>query len=352
MAAVIGRTKHGKSVPILAHILLNAEGQKLRLTGNDLQACSIVEMPCEVSEPGAFTIPGDRLNKLVSGLPTGGQIKIEADDKSAKVRAGRSIYTFAGLPAADFPPAFELRDAQEITLTGKQLQRLLKIPAPAISQEQSRPHICGLFLHHEKGRILACATDGHTLIRTSVEVDIPRFDGIIIPDEACSEIVRLAGDGDVTLRVSSTLIEAESGKRRFVSKIVDATFPDYLPVIPQSAPVPFTVEVSDIDEAITRLAAAGEAERAATIRISWERDSDRILISRRTEFGEGNEEIACDCTGRDAGEIAFQSGYVRRLIEASGGKIARLHFDGPGDPARITSPDDADFVSVIMPCRA
>lgn len=350
LAGVIGRTKNGKNIPILGHVLLDASKGTLRLTGNDLGACSIVEMPCEVSSPGAFTLPCDRLAKLVAGLPAGGQITIDADERVAKVKAGRSSYSFHGLPASDFPDAFKVEEYTEMVLSAKQAQRLFKTPAPCISTESSRPHLNGIFLHHQSGKILSVATDGHTLIRTSVEVDVPQFIGVIIPEDACSEIVKLAGESEVAIRVSARLIEAVVPRRRFISKLIDATFPDYAPVIPQSNPVPFSVEVADVEAAIARLSSAGESS-SPSVKFSWDDDVECLRLQRRGDGGEGAEEIGCICDGRPAGEIGFNGDYVRRILDASAGARVRLYFDGVNSPARVVNPDDPDFVSVIMPMR-
>lgn len=353
MAAIIGRTKHGKNIPILGHVLIEAQGRAIRLTGNDLDSCGVVEVPAEVSRAGAYTINADRLNKLIGGLPSGGQITLELEDGAtvAKVKAGRSVYSFSGLPATDFPDAFTPRDPVEFALTPEQVKRLFKVPAPSILRDgaATRPYLAGIFLHHETGRILACATNGHTLIRTSVAHDASPFIGVIVPESACDEIVRLGSDSDITVRVATSLIEIERGKRRFVSKLIDGTFPDYQMVIPQSNPPAFVIDVKDMDAAVARLMAIGDG---GGVKIAWNAQAETLSLHRHGEHGEGNEIIACDCPGRQhPGEVVFQPEYLRFLIEAAGGETATLHIDGPGDPARITNRNDPDFVSVIMPRR-
>lgn len=353
MAAIIGRTKHGKAIPILGHVLIEAEGQALRLTGNDCEACSVMEIPAEVYRPGSYTVPADRLNKLVAGLPQGGQITFDMPDDgfAPKVRSGRSNYSFAGLPAADFPVAFEVKDPIEFSLTAGQVRRLFKVPAPAITKEEARVYFRGIFLHHEKGRLIAVASDGHTLIRTMVSTDVPKFMGVIVPEAACDEIARLTTDGGVVVSLSGSLIQVRCGKRRFVSKLIDATFPEYQTVIPQSNPPAFKFDVKAMHAAIARMEAVGDGKQKA-VRVAWDASAQTLTLQRRGDSGEASEEIDCDCTGRSApGETAFNIDYISRLIEASGGDVAQFLIDGPGDPARIMNPDDPDFTSVIMPMR-
>jgi DNA polymerase-3 subunit beta len=352
MAAISGRTKHGKNIPILGHVLIEASDASVRLTGNDMSACSVIEIPADVSQPGEYTLPADRLGKLVSGLPLGAQVCVEREGNAplAKIRAGRSAYSFGGLPASDFPGAFTVQDPCELVLTRSEVNRILKVPAPSVCDEAARLYLSGIYLHPERGRLVGVASNGHTLIRTSVDCVAAKFTGVIIPAAACDEIVRLASDGDVTVRVTASLIEVETGKRRFVSKLVDGTFPDYHRTIPQSNPPAFAVDVAELDAALARLAGAGEGGRG--VKFSWDAKAEVLKLQRRTDQGEGNEEIPCDCEGRPSpGEAGFNVDYVRMLIAASGGEVVRLHIDGPGEPARVTNPADADFVSVMMPLR-
>lgn len=353
LAVVIGRTKGASIIPILSHILVEAKGNLLTLTGHDLESCSQVSIAAEVETASSFAMPGDRFNRLIAGLPNGSQVVISADDKNAKVKCGRSSYQFMVLPASDFPGVLEVQDPVELTLSAKQIARLFKTPAPFISQTKDRYYLRGIYLHTVKDKLAACATDGHTLLRTCVEIKPPKFDGVIVPDAACDELVRAAGDAEeVTLQISRSLIAIAAGERRFVSKLIDGNFPaDYERLIPQTTAPAMTTDAEDMSAALARLMAACDPERLPAVRLSWDGKAEQIKAELHTAFGEGDEAIDCNCDGRPPGEIGVQISYLDKLIDALGGEIVTFYINGHDEPLRLENPADTDIVTVVMPCR-
>lgn len=353
LAAVIGHTKGASTIPILTHVLMEAEGKALTLTGNDLDASSQVTIPAEVEAAGSIAMPGDRFSKLVAGLPTGSRLSIAVNDLHAKVRCGRSSYQLNLLPAADFAPPPELKDPVTIDLSGKQLTRLFKTPAPCMLRSEERFYLRGIYLHPAHGKLAACATDGHTLLRAFVDIKPPAFDGVIVPEDACGDLARIAdGDEPVTLQIGKNLIAAECGDRRYISKLVDATFPDYERVIPQSEAPAMTVDSEEMAAALARLVVACDPERTPVVKFAWSSSAESIEASLRTGFGEGEEEVDCECDGRRSpGEVGANIAYVQRLIEALGGERTSFFIDGSQYPIRVENPLDRDLVAVCMPCR-
>lgn len=351
LSVVMGRTKNS-NIPILSHILVEADGSEIKLTGHDLDSCSQVAIAAEVSVPGRAVIPADRLHRLVGGLAEGSQISISADAQRASIRCGRSSYQLALLNPDDFPNVLTLENPVKISLTAKQVARLFKTPAPCALLEKSRVYLQGIYLHGIEKRVAACATDGHTLLRALTDVKAPEFKGVIVPIKSCEEFVRVAGDAETALiEITDNLISIEAGPRRFVSKIIDGTFPDYERVIPSATAPVMTVEAKEVEAALARVIAARDPERPAAVRLSWDDKAESFSISLKTQFGDADEQIDCDCRGRESGEIGVLVEYLGKLIDALGGARVRLFIDGQGDPIRMENPDDPDVVAVLMPCR-
>lgn len=351
LAAVVGQTK-GVNLPILEHVLIAAEKRSVRLTGHNLDSCSTITMPAEVETDGACAIPGDRLNKLVGGLPEGSQVKVETDDKQAKVRAGRSTYSFPILPADDFPAPLTPEGVVNLTLSAAEVRKLFGTPSSCIDQSESRYYLTGIFLLPEKGGLVGVATDGHRLLRSSIKINAPAFEPIIVPEQSCAALVKMVGDDkDVALEISKTLIGATVGEHRFVSKLIDGTFPDYARVIPQATKTPITIDAKDFDAALARLDVA-RGEKSSIVTLSWSGEVETLLLKIETEVGSGSEELDCDCrTKPDDGEIKAQLGYIRTLIDSMGGENIRMHVTDPGSPIRFENPADDSVVSVCTPCR-
>ncbi len=351
LQVVVGRTKGSAAIPILSHVLIEAKGSTITLTGHDLDSCSQVTLPAEVEEAGASAVPADRLSSLIGGLNKGSQVVLTTDDKLAKVRAGRSAYQFGVMPPQDFPDVLTPKDPVTLTLSGVDVGRLFKTPAPCISTEQSRIYLNGIYLHVRDKHLTACATNGHMLLRVAVDVTPPAFEGVIVPDKSCAEFARIAGDSDATLEISKNLIAIQAGERRFVTKLIDATFPDYERVIPQATSPGMTLESAVFDGALARLLAARDPEKFPAVKLSWSKEVEHLSASLQSDFGRGDEQVECDSAERDAGEVGCNGEYMRGLIDAMGGERIKLFIDDPGSPIRIENPDDAGLVAVCMPCR-
>lgn len=350
LKGVSSRTKSGPDIPIFANVLIVAKGNAVTLTSHDGDSCSIVKLAADVDAPGSATIPCARLAQLVTGLPAGGQVVIAVDGATAQVRCGRATYKFNTLPVDQFPEPLTPQDAISFTLSSEQVRHAFKTPAGSMSDEQTRYYLCGICLHPRKKDIVAVSTNGHTLVRVLLPIDGQKFDPIIVPRGAVGEIVSVAGKGEVTVEISKVLLAVESGSRRFVTKLVDGTFPDYERVIPQQQPRAFIVGSKDLDVALARLVAACDPKAAAIVKLSWGSDGP-ITASLRSDYAEGSETIECEHSGAEAGETGMQVAYLRGLIEAADGDVIHLHIAGPGDPVRIENPKAEDFVAVCMPCR-
>jgi DNA polymerase-3 subunit beta len=349
---VVSARAKGNNIPILSHLLIEAEGQSIKITGHDLDSCSQATIPAEVTSGGAVAMPSDRFSRLIMGWPDGSQVVCDTDNVLARVRCGRSSYQFGLLPAADFPLVLTPKDPVTFSLTGKQVARLFKTPDACISQEVSRAYLCGIYLHRMNDRLAAVATDGHTLVRVFSDAQSPKFEGVIVPEKACAEFVRTAGAIDeAQIEVTKNLIAIQAAGRRYVSKLIDGTYPDYPRVIPDAAAPVIAVMREDIDAGLGRLLTARDPELTTVVKLSWRDDVESIDVVLRSKFGEGAEHIDCDCSGRDPGEVGMRLDDIQAVVSAIGGTRLRLFIDGPGDPIRVESPDDADIVGVIMPCH-
>lgn len=351
--AGIAKGRNAANIPILSHVLVEASGSSIRLTGHDLDSCLSLEVPADVEIEGEGALPSDRFSKLVSGLSEGAQLTVDTtvDGQQAHIKAARSSYRFGILPATDFPQPLEPTESISFTLSAAEVLRLFKKPSGCISSEASRHHLCGIFLHKTNKQLAACATDGHTLLRTISKASVPDFDGVIVPDKSCDDIARLASSGEVQFEVGRTLIAAQCGTRRFVSKLVDGTFPDYTRVIPNPTAPFITVATADIEGAVARLLTAGDPKNSRAIKLAWNDDVDTLAMSSVSDTGEGSEQIDCDCPGREASHTGANAEYLQRIATAFDSKRIRFLIDGPGDPIRLEDPDDPDVVAVIMPMR-
>lgn len=351
LAAVIGRTKSTSLIPILSHVLLEAKSNVLTLCGNDLDSSSRTRLAAEVTTPGAGAVPADRLSQLIAGMPSGAQVSFSLEGARLSVRAGRSVYGIPTLPADDFPGMLQADGGDKITLTPAQVERIFGVPEPMVSTEETRPYLCGIFLHTVGKALSGVATDGHRLMRTiAPECKVSDFDSVLIPTRACQEFVRLAKQ-DCEFSLSANIVTLKTGDVEFSTKLIDATFPDYQRVIPQSE-ISFTFDCKDMDAMLARLETIRDKIKSRPIcKMSWLDNPTVATLTVESDAGRGDEQVECDLVERPAGEVGFQVGYLRNIIDAMDCETIRMFIDDPMTPIRIENPADSNVVAVLVPCR-
>ncbi|MGN6463189.1 MAG: DNA polymerase III subunit beta, partial [Pseudolabrys sp.] len=230
------------TIPILANVLLRADKGKLSLKATDLDLEVIETIAAEVSPGGSTTVPAHMFYEIVRKLPEGTQVVLEASGDRAilAIRAGRSRFTLQTLPESDFPDLAAGEMTHKFTLAAKDLKRLIDKTQFAISTEETRYYLNGIYLHvagaAKAQKLRAVATDGHRLAQA--ELDAPKgadgMPGIIVPRKTVGEVQRLIEDldADVSIELSQTKIRFTIGDVVLTSKLIDGTFPDYGRVIP------------------------------------------------------------------------------------------------------------------------
>src|SRR5208282_4655850 len=231
------------TLPILSNVLLRAGNNRLEFTATDLDVSISCSVEARVKKPGATTVPVKRFFGVVREL-TSPEIELEVDEKHAcSVRAGASFYKIHGLSAEEFPPIHALKEDKKITLPQEKFKGMLRKTSFAISTDESRYVLNGIFLSLKEHKMTMVATDGRRLALVDEEVDIPEASQaeLIIPTKTVNELSRLLGEkGDLEIRIgenqaSFTLTDDKGFTILILSKLVEGVYPNYRQVIPSEA---------------------------------------------------------------------------------------------------------------------
>ena len=267
------------TIPILSNVLLNAEGGALTLTATDLDIEISESAPADVARKGSATASALTLYEIVRRLPDGAQVRLELmqEENRLQVSAGRSQFALAVLPEADFPTLSTGDFGVQFTIATSDLARLFDKTRFAMSQEETRYYLNGVYLHAftdgAQKLLRAAATDGHRLAR--LDAPLPagadRMPGVIVPRKAVAELGRLFADADETIdiAVSETKIRFGFGAGHLTSKLIDGTFPDYERVIPKNNSHLLRAETKDFSQAVDRVATIS-ADRTRSIKMAIE----------------------------------------------------------------------------------
>ncbi|WP_140984228.1 DNA polymerase III subunit beta [Asticcacaulis tiandongensis] len=347
------------TIPILSNVLLSAEGSQVSLSATDLDMEMVDVADAIVSVPGQITASAHTLYEIVRKLPEGADVELRyetGEDPRLTVQAGRSRFALPVLPAGDFPVMSADHEGVTYSLLKEDLKRLIDKTRFAVSTEETRYYLNGLYLHTitEDGSayLRAVATDGHRLALA----EIPAPDGsvggagVIIPRKTIDQARRLLDDGagHVELTVSPAKIRFQLGHASLTSKIIDGSFPDYGRVIPKNNDKTMRIETATLSRAVDRVSTIS-AEKSRSVKLAIE--PGRLTLSvRNIEAGQAVEEAEIDYDN-EAIEIGFNARYILDVMGQIAGEQVELRFNDAASPTLVLDTADQGVQYVLMPLR-
>jgi DNA polymerase III subunit beta len=348
------------TIPILSNVLLSAGEEALTLSATDLDMEIIDEAEARVATSGQVTAPAHTLYEIVRKLPEGAEVELgyAGDDPRLQVTAGRSRFSLPVLPAGDFPIMSADGLGARFVIDAKDLIRLIDNTRFAMSSEETRYYLCGLYLHAiaEGGqtKLRAVATDGTRL--ALAEMPAPEGSagapGVIIPRKAVAEIRRLLEDAgeSVEVQISAQKVHFDFGRAALTSKVIDGAFPDYARVIEplRENHRVLIVDNGDFSRAVDRVATIAE-ERSRSVRVAIERGKV-VLTVRNMAAGQAVEEVEADYEGEPF-EVGFNARYLLDVAGQIRGETTEYRFADPQIATLVLDPADPDVQYVLMPLR-
>ena len=353
------------TIPILSNVLLSATPGRVAFSATDLDMEIADSTPAQVEMTGQVTAPAHTLHEIVRELPEGADVSLSyaGEDPRLEIQAGRSCFNLPVLPAGDFPIMSSEGLSGAIAIDTDDLARLIDKTRFAISTEETRYYLNGLYLHAvvEDGtpKLRAVATDGRRL--ALAEMPAPEgfvgAPGVIIPRKTINEVRRLMDDAgeSVTMGVSAQKVRFGFDHAAMTSKVIDGSFPPYERVIPRDNKRVMTLDNALFAAAVDRVATIS-TEQSRAVKLSVE--SGRMTLTvRNMDAGQAVEELEVDYEGEPF-EIGFNARYILDVTSQIGGEIAEFRFaEHAGgatvlDPTLVLDPTDAGVQYVLMPLRA
>ena len=358
LAHVQSVVERRNTIPILSNVLLDAKNGQLGLNATDMDLAILEEVAADVAQPAATTTSAHTLYDIVRKLPEGSQVEIEGTEEGGRIAltAGRARFNLACLPKEDFPVMAAGDLPHQFTLAAAQLRGLVDRTRFAISTEETRYYLNGIYLHAteaEGAKVLrAVATDGHRLAR--VEIPLPdgasEMPGVILPRKTVLELRKLIDEitEPVDVALSDTKIRFSFANAVLTSKLIDGTFPDYERVIPSENDKILEVEPKAFADAVDRVSTIS-TDKSRAVKLNLERGA-LMLSASSPDSGTATEEIEVGYQG-DAIEIGFNSRYLLDIAQQIEGDGARFAMADSASPTVVRDADDPGALYVLMPMR-
>ena len=342
------------TLPILSNVLLRAEGDRLEFTATDLDVTVSSSVEAKVNKPGATTVPVKKLFGIVRELPSG-DIEIEVDDKNVcSVRAGASFYKIHGLAADEFPPLPKFKEEKKVSLPQEKIKGMMKKTSFAISTDESRYVLNGIFISLKDHKMTMVATDGRRLALVDEEVEISETSQgeFIVPAKAVNELNRLLADkGEVELRytdnqASFTLKDEKGSSILIITKLIEGNYPNYRQVIPNEVKERISLSREEFVHALRR-AEIMTSEKSNSVKLTFGKNN-LAITANSPEVGEARESLAINYKGKEM-SIAFNPKYMIDPLNALTDDEVFIELIDELSPGvlKINGP----FLYVVMPMR-
>lgn len=337
------------TLPILSNVLLQAGKDGLSLTTTDLDVSVRCTVEAEVSKPGATTLPARKFFSILKEVPIN-EIEIEVDKRNAaSIRCGNSFYKIMGLAEEEFPRFPQAEGAKALKIGQAELRDMLRKTAYAVSSDETRYVLNGVFMSFKADKLTVVATDGRRLALVEREIEVAKGEEaeLIVPTKAVGELQRLLGDsGDVKLVVGENQIIFTIGETTLVSKLIEGTYPNFRQVIPTEAKERIQLERETLLAALHR-ASILASEKSQSVKLSFGKNT--LTITATTpEVGEAKETLAINYKGKEIA-IAFNPQYMMDPLRNLDEDEVFIELSDELSPGVLKV--NAPFLYVLMPMR-
>ncbi len=346
------------TVPILSNVLIEAQGQRLTFTATDMDLTVEERVEAAISQEGSTTLSAHMLYDIVRKLPDGAQVEMRLDPASqlCSIAAGRSSFELPTLAKEGFPsiPQDDLPEA--LGVTGQHLKQLIERTRFAISTEETRYYLNGIYLEsfQQDGSqgLRAVATDGHRLAKCEIAMELHglTIPGVIVPRKTVGEIFKMIEDEDETveLSVSETKIRIKQGDLTLTSKLIDGNFPDYQRVIPSQNDKVLSFDPRALAKAVDRVSVVS-TDRSRGVKFGLD-SASMSLQSNSAGVGSAFEELEVTYSG-EAMTVGFNARYLSDILGQLQGEVAEFRLNDSASPVVASDPEDKTALFVLMPMR-
>ncbi len=337
------------TLPILSNVLLKASDGELQLATTDLDVGISGTVEADVQEPGATTLPARRLATIVRELPAD-EVEVMVDEKNvAHIRSGPCFFKVMGLAADEFPPLPAFAESKEFKMEQRVLKECLRKTSYAISTDETRYVLNGIFCSFRNNMLTMVATDGRRLAMVENELEFPQSHevDIIVPTKAVVELQRLLGDdGEISVKVAAGQIRFGLGRYFLVSKLIEGNYPNYRQVIPSESKEKIPLERESLLRTLARVSLL-LSDKSNSVKLHFTKDNVEV-VANSPDVGEARESVPVSYKGVEM-TIAFNPEFLMAPLRNLVSDEVNLHLIDEISPGVVRS--GSNFLYVLMPMR-
>lgn len=351
----VSRIAVGKNaLPILGNVLIRVDKKKVSLVTTNLDMAVVDFLPVSSSKDGVITIPAKLLAEYVSNLPKGETIKLTSKDNKVTISAGKYSSTINGSPADDFPELPEINEKEAVIFKMgiEEFKSSVNQVVIASSNDLTRPALTGVYFNTYDKILAIAATDGYRLAEKKLIKDVQSEIEVIVPTSSLQEVLRAIDENmeEIEMSFNDDLVRFRLGEIEIISKIIDASFPDYKKLIPKDNDIKLTLDKEELIRD-TRLAALfAKRSASGSIILEAKKPSTFSIRSVANELGENDSIIESEI--KEEGKINLNSRFLLDALNVIEEKDVNLEFANRINPIIITNKKSSDYTHIIMPLNS
>ncbi|MCI0455018.1 MAG: DNA polymerase III subunit beta [Candidatus Dadabacteria bacterium] len=347
-----GISERRATMPILSHVLISAASGKVKLTATDLETTMITWCDADVKKEGSIALPARKTYEIVKEIPLGDIEIEEIGNHWAELKSKSATFKIAGLPSEDFPVVQEASSQELFSIESAELDEMITKTIFAVSPDDMRRNLSGIYFEKiGKQDLRLVATDGHRLSlvekHTKSEVKIKK--SVLIPKKGVSELRKVLKLSDgVRIGFGKSDFIAEGNGFTLIVRLIDAEFPNYKQVIPETTHRSMEVKRDDFLSALKRVSVIS-SERTKSVKMSLDKEG-MILMSVSPELGEAREVVPVEFKG-DSIELGFNARYLMDILEVINSEVVQVAIGDELSPVIVKPMGEEVYISVVMPMR-
>jgi DNA polymerase-3 subunit beta len=352
ISQVVGVVERRQTLPVLANFLVSAQGNRLAVTGTDMEVELIAAVDADISLEGEVTVPARKLVDIVRKLPEGVNITASLEGDKLLISSGRGRYTLSTLPATEFPATDQVETLESVKIQEVELKKLLDKTSFSMANQDVRYYLNGLLFEFHDGSLTTVATDGHRLAVCDLESDlgVAQDRQMIVPRKGVLELSRMLSESEdvVELALGKNHIRLVKGAMIFTSKLIDGRFPDYQAVIPKGTDKHIKLDRQSFMLALQRASILSN-EKYKGVRLEASSDSVKI-VAHNPQHEEAVEELEAELNF-DHIAIGFNVTYLLDALNAIEGNSVVMALKDANSSCLISSEAGGRDKHVVMPLK-
>ncbi len=353
LGVVTGVVPATSAIPVLSNLLLEAEGNRVKISATDLDISVISVIDGEVKGSGSITIPAKRFQEIVRELP-GEEVEIDIDGNKISVTCSRASFKMMGMEKEQFPKIADLEKKERVAIASQALDKMIRRSIFSVAKDDTRPVLSGVLWEISQKELAMVGTDGHRLARMGITGDfgIKEEMGVIIPPKALTQILRLLpGEDAVGVVIDNAFVGFFVGDTIVYTRRIEGNFPNYKQVIPKSNANVLVVRRDDLMSATRRVSLLADS-KTHKIKIYLAKDKMKLTAST-PDLGEAEEEVPAVYTG-DEMTIGYNASYILDAVKGVDSDEIRFELGSPVGASILrpaAEPDGESYLCLVMPLR-